>query len=141
MKRPPAEWGSTIFVSVQNLEDRYAAARHAADAVARLRDQAREVEQEVEALHRLGVCYGDRLTELNARRTKLRRLLPDASNSATNELHALHAGLFGGWRWLRDRARRVGIPLDESGDYWKRPYADFLAALKIVERAEAKMRS
>ena len=139
MNRPPPSWGSTIFVSVQNLEDRYAAARHAADAVARLRDQAREVEQEVEALHRLGFCYGDRLTELNARRTKLRRLLPDASQTADSELKALHAALFGAWRWLRSRARVAGIPLDESGDYWKRPYADFLAALAIVEKREARI--
>ena len=139
MNRPPPEWGSTVFTGVGDLENRYHAARLAADAVSRLKAQARETDAEIAALHRLGIFGGSKVAVLNARRTKLRRLLPDASNSATNELHALHANLFGAWRWLRDRARVAGIPLDENGTHWRRPFADFQAALRIVEKREARI--
>ena len=141
MKHPPAEWGSTVFGGVSDLESRYRSACRAADRCARLKAMAAEVEREAEALLKLGVGYGSRIDALNHRRNKLRQLLPEASQAAMVELRALHARLFGGWRWLRERARKVGIPLDESGDYWKRPYADFIAALRIVEKAESRTTS
>ena len=141
MKHPPQSWGSTIFTGVGDLDTRYHAARLAADNVSRLKAQARETDAEIAALHRLGIFGGSKVAALNARRTKLRQLLPEASQTAMAENLALHAALFGAWRWLRDRARRVGIPLDENGTHWRRPFADFQAALAIVEKREAKMRS
>ena len=107
-QQPPREWGDTTFTSVEDLAELHKAALEAAensDTIDADLHAALDEKRKLEASGRRETIK--RLTALATRISSLESLVDAAHDSADAARKKLHAGLWGGWRWLAGRADAI----------------------------------